>query len=289
MAAHYCPTFVRTGGHRAVAEALNDGQCDALRRLVAQTSGVDVVCVPLYVFATVRGTDWQLTSLRSEAAFGDSAKSLITSRALREALLTHAGADLARAHDALARRSTHVPVVLRLVVVFADQSSHVNAVVVRGTSAELFEPKMRSRDTPTHPFGSVRTAVDALLKDHGAVLLRDVPSSLTLQTDDDLCQTWVAMFVVERLQRPTDSYEDVVRSLQTPSCDRLCRLLRFSEFVYFHVPFPRTSRRGARLETLSARRATTSRIFSADPGACSVHTVSAPAGRVAVSHKTGRF
>ena len=78
---HYSPSFVERGGHRAVAEALNDGQCDALRRVVdasgAGSAGMGE-CVPLFVYATRGGggtsaeEGWSLTSLASADAFDAS-------------------------------------------------------------------------------------------------------------------------------------------------------------------------------------------------------------------------
>lgn len=272
--AHYSADFVASGGHRAVAEALNEGQCPALRRVVDATLGErsDVLYLPLHVFAVRQGTKWNVTSLRSRSRWEADVHTLVRRRSLREALLTHGGAEVERVHRAVAHETAHSVVVVRLVVVFADESSHVNAFLVRrGAPTELFEPKMTTHDTPARPFGAVRTAVaEQLCKPHGLIApMASTSKDLVLQTTDDLCQTWVAMYVVERLRCPSRSFGDVLRLLSAaPPCDRLCAVLQFSHHVYTDVPFPRTTRRGTSVETLSKRRATTSRGFFADPRPC---------------------
>ena len=302
-ASHYSADFVAAGGHRAVAEALNEGQSGSLRRVVDRFVGgsVPVVCMPLHVYAerSAEEKKWHITSLRSPEEWEASLRRLARRRSLREALLRHGGAELERVHRALERQTPHITLVVRLVVVLGDESSHVNALVVRGGEAELFEPKLHTEDTPCRPFGAVRAAVASELcgahtlrlspaqspaQSHAQSLARSLAQSLAqslahppartprlvLQTDDDLCQTWIAMYVVERLRTPTASFDDVLRRL-APSeagCDRLCAVLRFSRLVYTEVPFPRTTRRGTTIETLAKRCTTTSRHFSADPAPC---------------------
>ena len=280
---HYSPSFVERGGHRAVAEALNDGQCDALRRVVdasgAGSAGMGE-CVPLFVYATRGGggtsaeEGWSLTSLASADAFDASASAMVRRRGLRAALREHGGEDVRRAHAALASRGKgkgEERVVVRLVVVFEDESSHVNALVVGGGVADLFEPRMRWEDTKERPFGSVRAAVaKQLLSPHGVRLAPpahgNADTEAELQTDDDLCQTWVAGYVAGRAKGK--GHAEAVRELRPPcpGCDRLCALLRFSEEVYERVPFPTPRRGGATEATLAARKATTTRPFAGSPG-----------------------
>lgn len=262
---HFSDHFVSKGGHRAVAEALNEGGCDALLHVAAHYAPhAKAVCVPVFAFCRW-DTQWRITSLASAEAFEQDAHNLITSHRLRNALLSHATADLARAHRALASAST---VILRLVLVFPDESSHVNAVVVRGAHADLFEPRMCTEDTRSRPFATVRRAVQGMLAAHG-IRLEDNAAPCRLQTDDDLCQTWVAAYVKECVSDPAASFQTICHRLQSPKgCDRLCTLLRFSESVYTTVPFRKSDRRGVRLQTLAERHATTSRCFSADPRSC---------------------
>ena len=264
---HYSTPFVARGGHRAVAEALNEGQCDALRDVVrelAPDAGA-MRFLPLYVFCVLAPSGWRLSSLASSAALRADLRALVRRRALRESLLGHAPDDLDRARAALAD-DDRSPLVLRLVTVFGDESSHVNAVVVGRGEAELFEPKGGAADTPQRPFGAVRRAVRELLAAHGRTLAPSPPRR-RLQAGDDLCQTWVAAYVVERARGATP--EAAARRLESgPGCDRLCALLRFSEAVYRRVAFAEETRRGRRHATLAARGATTSRPFGASPGPC---------------------
>ena len=105
---HYSPAFAAAGGHRAVAEALNDGQCDALERVLARWGGEDAAatrCVPLFVYASRDGGGWALTSLASADAFDASASRLVRRRALRASLRAHGGEDVRRAHAALSASS----------------------------------------------------------------------------------------------------------------------------------------------------------------------------------------
>ena len=156
--------------------------------------------------------------------------------------------------------------------------------------ADLFEPRMRwEEDTEERPFASVRAAVEEqLLAPHRVRLASPPPAKggcgggkreagrragrcadERLQTDDDLCQTWVAAYVAERAKG--EGHAEAVRRLQpsSPNCDRLCALLRFSERVYEAVPFPAPRRRGNGEEsTLAERKATTTRPFAGSPGAC---------------------
>lgn len=267
MNTHFSPDFVALGGHRAVAEALNEGQCDALCRVLSHLVPASTVeCVPLFVYCTRTAGSWLLTSLASASACEESVQALVRKRALREALLRHAPADVERV-----RRLLSAPpetLVVRLVVVFDDESSHVNAVVVRRGVADLFEPKGTVHDTPTRPFATLRAAIRDVLGVHG-VKLHDPPVGTVLQTDDDLCQTWVAAYVAECVRRPHASPTALRRRLRpSPTCDRLCFLLRFSEEVYTSVPFCEATRRGRRIRTLAERRASTSRHFGADPRPC---------------------
>lgn len=310
---HYSPEFVECGGHRAVAEALNEGQCAAWRQVIAHFApgaphAAAAIFLPLYVYCRNERTacteagsarrseaspprhTWSLTPLTSGRDFEAAARRLVTKRTLRGALLQHAPTDVDRVHDALSvlarRRQLHgdrkppVTLLLRLVMVFPDESSHVNVVLVRNDTADLFEPKTQSHDThdtARHPFGTLRTHVGALLARHGVRLhdagsqegVADTATFGPLQTDDDLCQTWTAAYVKEWACHPTETHDELLHRLRSPPpCDRLCRVLRFSQEVYHSVPFERVSRRGGRLETLAERRASTSRSFHARPGPC---------------------
>lgn len=281
---HYSSSFVASGGAQVVAEVLNHGGCDALLRVVWYFSPHALLsCLPVFMFAArdtnknhTNAAQWKLTSTHSGAAWTVDARALIRKRSLRDTLLSHAAVDLDRVHDALARAAsngrTAAVIVLRLVIVFADESSHVNAVIVRGKTADLFEPKLTTTDTTTRPFGAVRAAVRRMLHVHG-IVLRDPPHPLAvprrLQTTDDLCQTWVAAYVKEQMLDLSAAPTVVLRRLRPhETCDPLCALLRFSEEVFHSVPFKETSRRGVRVRTLAERCATTSRFFSVDPTPC---------------------
>lgn len=273
---HYSSGFVNVGGHRAVAEALNEGQAGALRRVVDRFVGGSAPrVIPLHVYAERDAAKrWRVTSLRSPEEWEANLRAMVRKRTLREALLRHGGDEVERAHRALQRQAADpTPLVVRLVIVLGDESSHVNAIVVQGgdVEVELFEPKLLSEDTPSRPFGTVRAEVAAgLCAAHGMRLSAAPSLPFALQVDDDLCQTWVAMYVVERLRTPAARFDDVLRRLgpATSQCDRLCAVLRFAQRVYAEVPFPRATRRGTIIETLSKRRRTTSRHFRADPTPC---------------------
>ena len=270
---HYSRAFVEAGGHHSVAETLNQGACDAMSRVVAElASAAPPVCVPLFIYAhrdTATGT-WELTSLLSAETFCTDARRLIRKRTLLQSLLLHAPQDITNARNLLAAtRSAKTILVIRLVIVFADESSHVNVVVIRRHIADHFEPKMGFCDTETRPFASVRDAVARMLVSHDIQLHPPPQAPPTLQTVDDLCQTWVVAYVVECVRTPNSSAQDIVSRLKSPKgCDRLCTLLRFSEQVYLHVQFVRTTRRGKQFLTLADRRFSTSRHFSAHPRVC---------------------
>lgn len=281
-ATHFDPGFVSRGAHRAVAEALNEGGCDALARVVGHFApGASVECVPLFVYCTRRSGAWELTSVEGAAAFERDARRLIRSRKLRAQLLEHAAADAERANEALRGASAARMLVLRVTLVFDDESSHVNAVAVRGRCAHHFEPKLARRDTLDRPFGSVHELLKRTLARRGvATFYPTTPAALVLQTDDDdLCQTWVAAYVVEMARAKDallpsgDADAKIVRVLwrlakATPRCDRLCTVLRFSQRVHDEVGFQRASRRGTRIQTLAESHATTTRTFSASPRPC---------------------
>ena len=273
---HYSSAFVGRGGHRAVAEVLNEGQCDALVRILRHSSpvAIGVTCVPLFVYACRVGDApgacrWSLTAMDSAESFVVSARKLIRKRELRESLLRHGADDVARVHHALASRGEDETIVVRLTIVLSDESSHVNALIIRGSRAELFEPKMQFRDTECRPYGSVRTQATHMVRLYGVALEVPPRTSLVLQTNDDLCQTWVAAYVKERVCDMAAPQSSILSRLRpNASCDRLCALLRFSEWVYESVPFPRRSRRGETCDTLAAVRKTTSRSFRASPRPC---------------------
>lgn len=274
---HYSQDFVAKGGHRAVAEQLNAGACGALRRVVShmtpetpERTADGILCIPLFVYAHKASVDgaWELTSTSSGGAFTRDAKRLIRKRALREALLAHAAADVDRVHSVLGGRLPNL-VVIRLVIVFADESSHVNVVVIRRRAAEHFEPKMMTRDTAAAPFATVRSELRRMLEEHGIRVHAPPTFTRTLQTTDDLCQTWVAAYVLECVRRPQMNAHDILKRLRPcETCDSLCALLLLSEEIFRTVPFPEVTRRGTRFRTLADRSATTSRNFYARPGRC---------------------
>jgi hypothetical protein len=271
---HYDTAFVRRRGPEAVAEALNAGGCGALRRVAEACAGRPLAAtrfLPLYVACARVDGEWRVTSVRSAEAYAHDLRALVRKRTCRDALLTHAVDDLRAVHAALA--SSPPSLVVRVTIVFADETSHVNALVVDRTStATLFEPRQLTRDTPTHPCAALRRAhAQQLLSPHGLRLAPALARPPTLQLRDDLCQTWVAAYVARRLAEGTDE-----RALARRGCDPLCVLLQFSEWVYRTVPFPRTTRRGVRLETLAARNATTPRHFRVAPGPCQPQRSGAP-------------
>ena len=275
---HYSTEFLARGGHRAVAEVLNEKQCEALRCIVKHfCSDSRIACLPLHVCAMRVSNGWSVSSLKSADEWESSVRKSVRRRSLKHALLRHGGAEVHRVHEVLACRGAAPPLVVRLTIVFEDESSHVNALVFMWRSgvlcAELFEPKVSGVDTTTTPFATLRHVINTdLCHLYNASLPVMVPSTtLVLQTNDDLCQTWVALYVVERLKTPLASQEEVLRrmcSSRTPGCDRLCALMQFSEQVYNFVPFRWVTRRGECFDTLLNRRFSTSRNFRATGAAC---------------------
>lgn len=266
---HYDNDFVRTGKYAAVAEELNAGGCRALRCVAEAFAGDDAhtVFIPLFAVCTrdASGT-WRIASLTSPDAFARDVASMIRRRVYRDALLSHAVEDLSRVWKALRNRTECSVIVVRISIVFGDESSHVNALIVRGDTATLFEPRQLVVDTKVHPCKTLRNAVAEQLLCPLGIRLSPAPRPApTLQTRDDLCQTWVAAFVAHSL---AGSASPVGALASARGCDPLCSILRFSEWVYNSVPFPRMTRRGVLCATLMQRIARTSRHFEASPRRC---------------------
>lgn len=311
-------TFVHRNLHAAVAEKLNEG---------GGTSGIDDVLrhwssrsrppphiLPLYMYCSQcsqskDATSWEITRPASLEVYRNDMKRLVKSHSLRRMMSEHVfkqyevvrkeleGRQRAPRRDS--RDSQQHILIIRLTLVFADETSHANVLLIdprlpQTSCCHLFEPQMPvgmcTKDTSLKPFLSIRTLLTDWLASFGLGMsnAKEARTATTrmppLQQDDDLCQTWcVAWCVAYTNQMRTNAVKVEVdktntvdsfaflshglRQVLTSSVpkhkDEL--ILRFSMAIYKRVPFKHHKRHGVVVQTLEQANATSTRAFAPPP------------------------